>query len=57
MEKGNGKETSMLENTKMGNEMVKEHTQGLMETSMSENGRMEKEMVKGHPLTMMEGSM
>ena len=34
------KETSMKENTRMGNQMVKEHTLVLMEKSMKENGRM-----------------
>jgi len=34
MEKGNGKETSMKENSRMGKGLVKEHTLGLMEESM-----------------------
>ena len=38
----------MKEDGRMGKNMVKEHTLGLMETSMLGNGRMGKKMVKEH---------
>ena len=57
LEKVNGKETSMLENTKMGKGMVKEHTFSMMGKSMKGNSRMGKEMVREHSLHLMERSM
>ena len=40
LEKGNGKETVILENIKMGKKMDKEHMHFLMEESMKGNLRM-----------------
>ena len=57
LEKGNGKETSMLENSRMGKGMVKEHTFSMMGKSMKGNSRMGKEMVREHSLHLMERSM
>ena len=57
MEKANGKEKSMRENSRMDIDMVKEHTLGLMETSMQGNSKMINQMVKEHTLGLMEESM
>ena len=52
MEKGNGKEASILENGRRGNLMVREHTLKKME-SMLEDLSMGFGMVKVHTLTLM----
>ena len=57
LEKVNGKETSMLENSKVEKGMVKEHTFSMMVKSMKGNSRMEKEMVRENLLHLMERSM
>ena len=41
----------------MINQMVKEHTLGLMEESMKGNSRMGKNMAKEHSITLMEVCM
>ena len=48
LDKGNGKETAILENSRGTNFMVKEYTLIRMETSMLENSRKTKKMVKAH---------
>ena len=45
LEKGDWKETNILENSRGTNFMVKEYTLIRMETSMSENSRKTKKMV------------
>jgi len=57
MEKGNRKETSMKENSRLDIEMVKEHTPGLMEISMKGKSKMINQMVKEHTLHLLEQSM
>ena len=47
----------MQGNTRMGRNMVKEPTHGLMEEFMQGNGRMGKNMVKEHTLGLMEENM
>ena len=48
---------SMLENTRMEKEMVKEHTLGLMVESMWGNTRMDMNMVKEHTQTLRDQSL
>ena len=48
LEKGDWKETNILENSMGTNFMVKEYTLIRMETSMLENSRKTKKMVKEH---------
>ena len=57
LEKGDGKETSMLENSRMGKGMVKEHTFSMTGKSMKGNSRRGKEMVREHSLHLMERCM
>ena len=57
LEKGNGKETSILENSRMEKRMDKEHTLFLMEESMLGNSRMGNNMVKEYSLHLLETSM
>ena len=57
LEKGNGKVKSMLGNTRMDFQMVKEQSLTQMGESMLVNTKMEKGMVKEHLLVLMEESM
>ena len=50
-------ELCMLENSRMGKEMVKENLLHLMERSMKGNGRKGNIMGKGHTFGLMEVSM
>ena len=57
MEKVNGKEKSMSENSRMDIDIVKEHTLGLMERRRQGNSKMINQVVKEHTLGLMGESM